>query len=142
MVTDDNGRARAILDAAAEIIIRQGCNKTTMSEVAQAVGLSRGLVCLHFKSKDDLLPALIAREMRKYGRLWIDHIEADARGGTVGGIYRAVSYALQHTPLLAAIVTRDERTLGKYLRQPGNLIEALQSPSGRATCCRRCRRPA
>jgi AcrR family transcriptional regulator len=122
-------REQAILDAAAAIIIQHGYNKTTMGDVADAVGLSRGLVYLHFRSKDDLLEALIAREMQRYGQLWIDHIEADPAGGTIGSTYRGIAYALNHTPFMAAIVARDEGTFGKYLRKPGNIFESLQTPT-------------
>jgi AcrR family transcriptional regulator len=122
-------RKQTILDAAAKLIIQHGYDKTSMSDVADAVGLNRALVYAHFKSKDDLLEALIAREMRKYGELWIERVEADPKGGTVASIYRNILYALKHTPFMAAIVTRDERTFGKYLRRPGNIFGAMQTPS-------------
>ena len=129
MAIDVKVREQAILDAAGKLIIQQGYDKTTMSDVADAVGLNRALIYAHFKSKDDLLEALIAREMRKYGELWIEHIEADPKGGTVASIHHSISYALKHTPFMAAIVTRDEGTFGKYLRKPGNIFKAMQTPS-------------
>jgi AcrR family transcriptional regulator len=89
-IAPSNAREQRILDAAAELIIRQGYDKTTMSDVADAAGISRGVVYLHFKGKDKLFEALVHREMFQYGQAWLDHIEADPRGGTIGGIYRAV----------------------------------------------------
>jgi len=129
MTIDTDAREQAILDSAARLIIQQGYNKTTMGDVADAVGLNRALIYAHFKSKDDLLEALIAREMRKYGELWIEHIEADPKGGTVAGLHRSLLYALQHSPFMAAIVSRDEHAFGKYLRKPGNLFAAMQTPT-------------
>jgi AcrR family transcriptional regulator len=129
MTVEEKERETAILTAAAQLIIRYGYNKLTMTDIADAVGLSRGLIYLHFKSKDEVLEALIAHETLNYGALWLQHIEADPQGGTVASIYRSVVYALNNSPLMAAIVKRDEKTFGKYLRKPGNLFESFQTPS-------------
>jgi|SRR5215472_3690698 len=129
MSVDEQAREQMILDVAASLIIRHGYNKTTMSDVAKAVGLHRGLVYLHFKSKEALLEALIAREMRNYGEIWIKHLEADPKGGTVASTYRSMLYALGRAPFLAAITTRDEGTFGTYLRKPDNLFKDLPATS-------------
>lgn len=120
-------RKQALLDAAARLIIQHGYDKTTIGDVADAIGLNRALVYGYFKSKDDLLAALIRREMRKYGELWFEHLMADPKGGTVASIYRSIAYALKNNPFMAAIVTRDEGTFGKYLRRPGNIFEGRQA---------------
>jgi AcrR family transcriptional regulator len=126
MPHDPQVRKQAILDAAEKLIIQYGYDKTTIGDVADAIGLNRALVYAYFKSKDDLLEALIKREMAKYGKLWFDHLMADPQGGTVASIYRSIAYALKNNPFMAAIVTRDEGTLGKYLRRPGNIFEGKQ----------------
>lgn len=115
------------MDAAARLIVQHGYDKTTIGDVADAIGLNRALVYGYFKSKDDLLAALIRREMRKYGELWFEHLMADPRGGTVASIYRSIAYALKNNPFMAAIVTRNEGTFGKYLRRPGNVFEGRQA---------------
>lgn len=120
-------RKQALLDAAARLIIQHGYDKTTIGDVADAIGLNRALVYGYFKSKDDLLAALIQREMRKYGELWFEHLMADPKGGTVASIYRSIAFALKNNPFMAAIVTRDEGTFGKYLRRPGNVFEGRQA---------------
>ena len=129
MTIDPKAREQVILDAAASLIIHYGYDKTTISDVADAVGLNRALVYAYFKSKDNLLEALIMREMQKYGQVWIERIESDPQGGTFGSIHRSIAYALKRTPFMAAIVTRNEGTFGKYLRKPGNIFEAMQTPS-------------
>lgn len=123
--SDQPERMQLILDAAAELLLRHGYNKTTMSDVADVIGLHRGLVYLHFPSKDALVEALIVRELRKYGAMWSAHLEADPLGGSVGSVYRGVLYALKQVPLMAEILTRNEQTFGKYLRKPGNLFARL-----------------
>jgi AcrR family transcriptional regulator len=122
-------REQRILDAAAELIIRLGYDKTTMNDVADAVGVSRGAVYLHFKSKDKLFEALLYREVLQYAQAWLDHIEADPRGGTIGGIYRAVLHAISSRPLMQAMMRRDRYVVGNYLRKPDNLFAAMQSGS-------------
>lgn len=122
-------RIRTILGAAARLIINQGYDKTTIGDVADEAGLNRVLLYQHFKSKDDLLEALIARELRRYSQIWLEHLLEDPRGGTIASIHRSIAYALNQCPFMTAIVTRDEHTFGKYLRKPGNIFEAAQSIS-------------
>ena len=129
MSIDTKAREQTILDTAAKLIIQFGYDKTTMSDIADAVGLNRALVYAHFKSKDEVLEALVAREMQKYGQLWFEYILADPKGGSVASIYRGIAYALKNTPFMAAIVTRDEGTWGKYLRRPGNIFSGMQTKS-------------
>jgi TetR/AcrR family acrAB operon transcriptional repressor len=122
-------REQRILDAAVALITHYGYDKTTVSDIAQAAGVSKGAIYLHFKSKDDLFEALLLREMFAYGQTWLDYIEADPHGGTVGGLYRAVLHAINSRPLMSAIVRRDGRLLGGYLRKPNNIFAGLQSGS-------------
>ena len=125
--SDHEEREQRILDAMATLIRRQGYDKTTMSDIASEVGVSRGIVYLHFDSKEKLFEALIQREVLQYTQTWLEHIEVDPRGGTIGGIYRAVLYASNSRPLMAAMMKRDRRVVGNYLRKPGNLFESMQS---------------
>ena len=50
------------LDAAESCYTRFGPAKTTVEDVAQAAGVSRATLYRHFKSRDDLLVAVIVRE--------------------------------------------------------------------------------
>lgn len=129
MGIDEKQREQAILDAATELLLRHGYNKATMSDVADAVGLHRGLVYLYFPSKDELVEALIVREMSTYAEAWSNHLEADPLGGTVASVYRSMLHALKPLPLMAAILTRDKGTFGKYLHKPGNLFTRLSTTS-------------
>jgi TetR/AcrR family acrAB operon transcriptional repressor len=127
--TENEVREQRILDAAAALIMRQGYDKTTMGDVADEVGVSRGIIYLHFDSKERLFEALIRREVLQYAQTWLEHIEADPRGGTIGGIYRAVLHAINSRPLMAAMMKRDRRVVGSYLRKPGNMFGSMQSSS-------------
>lgn len=126
---DTDERQQQILAAAAAVIIRQGYDKTTMSDIADEAGVSRGTVYLYFDNKDALFEALIYSEVMQYGQTWLEHIESNPRGGTIGGIYRAVLYAINSRPFMAAIMRRDRRILGNYLRKPNSMFANLQGSS-------------
>lgn len=125
MGIDEQERERMILDAAAQLLLRHGYNKTTMSDVAEAVGLNRALIYPHFKSKDELVEALIIRELERYADMWSQIFKTDPLGGSIASIYRSMPPVLKQLPLMVAILTRDEQTFGKYLRKPGNILAYL-----------------
>ena len=54
---------RRILDAAAEAFMSQGFGVTTIDDVAERVGATKGLVYYHFRSKFDILLAVYERGM-------------------------------------------------------------------------------
>ena len=70
MGIDEKERERAILDATAELLLRHGYNKVTMSDVADAVGLNRrvGLSLVSFKGCIDKSPSASGIE-HLYGSL-------------------------------------------------------------------------
>jgi len=119
-MSDNDERQEQLLRAAAVVIIRQGYDKTTMSDIADEAGVSRGTVYLYFKGKEELLEALLYWEWMQYSQTCLEALEADPRGGTVGGFYRAIFRAVNSRPLMASIMRRDRRVLGNYLRKPGN----------------------
>ncbi|PZW32630.1 TetR family transcriptional regulator [Thermosporothrix hazakensis] len=79
-----------------------------MSDVANAAGLHRGLVYLRFPSKDELIDALIFRELMRYVEIWHACFEADPQSGTVAAIYRSTLAAIKQLPLAVPLHTRDE----------------------------------
>jgi TetR/AcrR family acrAB operon transcriptional repressor len=58
---------------------------------------------------------------------WLEYIEADPRGGTLGGVYRAIFQAVNSRPLIAAVLRRDRRVVGNYLRKQDNLFSQMLS---------------
>jgi len=116
-----------ILAAAAEVIIRLGYDKTTMSDIAEGAGLSRRTIYLYFKGKEELFEELLYREYLQYAQTWLEQIEADPRGGTIGGFYRAIFRAVNSRPLIAAMLRRDRRVIGNYLRKRDNLFTQMLS---------------
>lgn len=111
----DTKRADRVLDAAGELLARWGYRKVTIDEVARRADVGKGTVYLHWRSRDDLLFAVLLRE----GAAAFDGLVQGARADpTEVALHRYVRtiylYAL-HRPLLAAIYTRDSETLGRLL---------------------------
>ncbi len=121
----NHDKRQQILDAAAAVIIRLGYDKATMSDIAEAAGASRRTVYLYFNGKQELFEALLYREYMQYSQAWLENIEADPRGGTVGGHYRALIHAVNSRPLIAAMMRRDRRVIGNYLRKRDNLFARM-----------------
>lgn len=53
----DTLKTRRILDAALAVFCRYGYRKTSMLDIAQAAGMSRAALYLHFKNKEDVFRA-------------------------------------------------------------------------------------
>jgi AcrR family transcriptional regulator len=98
-----------------------------MSDIAEEAGASRGTVYLYFKGKEELFEALLYREYMQYAQTWLELIEADPNGGTIGGVYRAMFHAVNSRPLIAAMLRRDRRVIGNYLRKRNNLFAQMMS---------------
>jgi AcrR family transcriptional regulator len=130
MSVDEQARERAILDVTADLLLRHGYNKLTMSDVADAVGLNRRLVYLLFPSKDALVEALLLRELHTYVNHWSHFLDRDPLGGTIASVFRSLLIVLKQLPLMTAMYTRDEQTFGKYLSRPGSFFAAWPPDPG------------
>jgi AcrR family transcriptional regulator len=107
---DAAGKQREpFLDAAESCYGRFGLAKTTAEDVAQAAGVSRATLYRHFKSRDELLLAVIAREAR---RLAAQAEARLARFDDVGSwIVEGMLFCLEEIPrrpLLAMLFTPEE----------------------------------
>lgn len=119
------------MDAAAELFTRHGFDRTTVEEIADGAGVSKGAIYLHFPSKDALFEAVLAREMVAHTRAWLQYMEADPEGGTLGGIYRNTLRALHASPLMTAIMRQDRQIIGSYLRRPDSLFDTDYAKASR-----------
>lgn len=58
-----------IIDAADQLFYEQGFEHTSFSQIANAVGISRGNFYYHFKSKDEILDAVINLRLARTGSM-------------------------------------------------------------------------
>ncbi|RMF19446.1 MAG: TetR family transcriptional regulator [Gammaproteobacteria bacterium] len=83
----------ALLDAAAELFIRQGVSRTTLSDIAHEAGLTRGAVYWHFRNKDSVIEALWARNARRLQEAF-EQLETHARAADPVPAFRQAIHAL------------------------------------------------
>lgn len=62
MASASKKRTEKILEAAFPLFARQGLRKTTVEQIASAAEMGKGTVYLSFKSKDEILLAILRRE--------------------------------------------------------------------------------
>jgi AcrR family transcriptional regulator len=67
-----------IIEAADRLFYRQGYEHTSFSDIADAVRISRGNFYYHFKTKDEILDAVIDARLA-YTRAMLDQWERDGR---------------------------------------------------------------
>ena len=98
---EDKERRRAqILDAAEALYAKTGWDALTVDQVARSARLSRALVYVYFRDKEELLFAIGERAMR----LLRDHFIAAAEGHVlgmdkveaIGRAYMAYAYEFPH----------------------------------------------
>ena len=61
IVKDPEIRRTEIIDAAEELFLKNGYNETAVSDIVKKVGVSQGTFYYYFKSKEDILNAIIDR---------------------------------------------------------------------------------
>ncbi|MFG1612471.1 helix-turn-helix domain-containing protein [Nonomuraea wenchangensis] len=104
-------RAHRILDAAAELILRWGYDKTTIDDVARRAGVAKGTIYLHWRTRDQLFAALLRRERV--------HLFAGIRANapaTLPELFGGLVRETLNRPLLRAVLLGDDEVLGKLTR--------------------------
>jgi len=76
-----------ILDAAEQVFFEKGVSRTSLSDIAQAAGVTRGAIYWHFKSKADLYNTLV-QEFSARGAGVVQ--QAVSEGGTLLEILRRI----------------------------------------------------
>jgi AcrR family transcriptional regulator len=115
-----------IIAAAARVFQRKGYHAATVQDIADAIGILKGSLYHHFKSKDDLL-YLIVKEpiLRMYSR--IGEIAASDLPASEK-LRRAILAHLdgfdQHYPHLF-VYLREREEMKRLFRQQLNLAEAV-----------------
>ena len=110
-------RADRILDAAGELMLRWGYNKTTIDDIARNAGVAKGTIYLHWKTREDLFTALMKREYIRLAEEIKQRIASDPEGGTMHGITKHTMLATMKSPLTKAVFLRDTDLLGEWLRK-------------------------
>ena len=122
----EDERETRILDAAEELILHYGYDKTTVSDIAREAGVSKGAIYLHYDSKDELFDALIWRSLVEYMERWMDRME-QAESWTFSSIYREAFTIIDDIPMVQALMRNDRRIMGNYLQRTSEKWAAVKS---------------
>jgi len=109
-------RAERILDAAAELLERWGYKRLTMDDVAQHVGIGKGTIYLHWKTREALFAAVLQREVAALVGEFLASIRADPRQALPHRLSRTYFLGVMRRPLIRAFFTADLEVLGKLAK--------------------------
>jgi AcrR family transcriptional regulator len=129
MPTDTRDR---ILDAAENIVIRDGVVRLTIEASAAEAGLSKGGVLYHFRTRDALVLAMVERLVAAFDADLAEECAADSSGhavGAPGGYVRAYIRATVRPPRSSEDVRRERAgaaVLAAMASEPA-LLEPLRT---------------
>lgn len=86
----------ALLDAAEHVFLAQGVAGTSLNDIAQAAGTTRGAIYWHFRDKADLFNAMMDRVAMPLQRA-LSLVDAQPEADPLPGLKRALRAALRQT---------------------------------------------
>ena len=92
-----------ILDAAAQLLVREGAEAVTIAAVAREAEVSKGGLFYHFPSKEVLVEQLVARYVASFDAL-IGSSEDEPGAATAVYLSSAESHGGPATPVVAALL--------------------------------------
>lgn len=127
-------RLRALLEAARGLVAEQGPDALTLTALAARAGLSRPGVYEYFRSRDDLVAAMVKDELPR----WIEELERQARryadpADRIGAFVRTQLHMISDGRHAAAVVlaghaldhAAQEQVMAEHARLLAPLVEAL-----------------
>lgn len=122
-----------VLNAATQIIARQGFTGFTIDAVAHEAGLTKGGVLHHFPSKDDLINGLIDQVVMMFNNRLQEELqqETDEQPGRWLRAYIRTVFSVRHDenllPALAAAVSAETQILDRIRKSfEGSQLAAVQ----------------
>jgi TetR/AcrR family acrAB operon transcriptional repressor len=115
-------RRSRLLEAASGLFARWGFDKTSVEEIAADAGISKGAVYLEFPDKDSLLKAVVHQEFTRFLEDWLVRLEREEGEWSFALVFKLSLSAMGASPLVKALVTRDQRVYGTYLRRHKELL--------------------
>jgi AcrR family transcriptional regulator len=106
-------RAERILDVAGELLRDHGYRRVTVEDVAEAAGIGKGTIYLHWKTREALFVAVLLREFLGSTEELIAELRDDPQAVLLRRITRGQFLRIQARPLLRAVYTNDSELLGK-----------------------------
>lgn len=120
-----DSRADRILDAAGELLLRFGFRKVTIEDVAKQARIGKGTIYLHWRTKDLLFQALLARESLEMTDEVLAELRRDPAEIRPHRLMRTMFLATERRPLMKALLTGDMEMLGDLADSPMGKQDAI-----------------
>lgn len=117
-----NEKENNILDAAMELVIRYGYDKTSIAQIAKEAGIGKGTIYLYFATKDQLMESMFLREIYSHNMKWYQLVMEDPQGGLLHRMYINQLKAIITSKLMEAIFRKDDNVFGSYLKRKNNFF--------------------
>jgi AcrR family transcriptional regulator len=106
-------KRRRILTAATRLFARRGFAKTTVEEIALEAGVSKGLVYVHFPSKEALLEKVLSIAIVEWSEATKEATRGlgDSMAELIASVLSASIVYAKRNPILCAILGQDPRGL-------------------------------
>lgn len=115
-------REQLILQATAELLVESGYHDTSLDEIASRVGISKGAIYLHFASKEDLVFALLERNMRLFYQTLDDALSGAATPREkLLAVVKAYTTMNRHAHRLRAAIFESPEFMGRLTERHGDL---------------------
>lgn len=118
----------SILQQAAEVFYRKGYHGASIEDVARAVGMLKGSLYYHIRSKEDLLVSLIRQTLEQLGAE-VAARAADRQGPLerLRGMLEAhVDFALREPTRMGVLLNEHERLRGTRRQQVQQMLRAYE----------------
>jgi AcrR family transcriptional regulator len=115
-------RRERLLESAGRLFSLWGFDKTSMDDVAREAGVSKGAVYLEFPGKDALFKAVLYQEFGRYSEDWLRRFRRDPGEWSFARMFQHSIAAVNANPLIKALLTRDKRIYGSFLRRDTELL--------------------
>lgn len=105
---DPEVRRNELMDAAEQLFVEKGYEHTSASDIIRKVGVAQGTFYYYFKSKDEILNAVIDRYVERY----IKFVKSIANDGRINAIQK-----IQHIIDGLFSMSDQKRKFSQYLNQ-------------------------
>ena len=117
-----SNRRQRLLECASALFSRWGFDKTSVEDIARETGISKGAVYLEFPNKDALFKAVVHWEFARYMRDWLRRFEQDHGDWSLARMIQHSIAAVDSNPFVKALLMRDQRIFGNFLRRDQGLF--------------------
>lgn len=123
----DSDTAARILAAARELVLKRGVKGLTIAEIAEKAHVGKGTAYLYWKTKEDLLLGLFARDFLAVVDEEIQTLTTDPDAARPHRLCPRLASAALKRPFVCALLTSDADLLGALARhsRAGELLDQL-----------------